>query len=281
MKKKSLDILADEFNHAINPRVLNCGYYQAPAQWKSSQRHDIKAYFDLLYIVSGSGEFKISGKWFDFQAGDLITIKPGEVFQQDRTGSDPFCIAVMFVLPFGLKPGIKDSRLSAHWPRKLPFQSNSFLEDYFNQGVELFTTKPDGYVLSLKILAMQILEIIFQRLQHHDHPKIPPITQSVLLARQYIESHYQDDITLDQLSEYCQKSASYLMAQFQRHCQTSPIDYLINYRLRMAKVLLAKGLSVSQTAEKTGFHSLHYFSRTFTKRIKVSPSEFARSVRLR
>ncbi len=274
------ELWSEEICHKINPRVLKCGYYRVGPGWRSPLRHDVKTYFDLLYVTEGCGEFKINGKWCEYRAGDLLTIKPGESFQQDRTGTDPFCASVLFILPFGDKPGKCDKQLARLWPRKMSFQTHPILEDYFNQAIELFTTKPEGYVLNLKRITLLILEAVIRGTRHKTHDRITPMISNVARAHQYIENHYQEELTLEQIAENCEMSASYLTVLFHRHYQASPIDYLIEYRLRMAKLLLAKGLSVSQTAGRTGFNSLHYFSKTFKKRRGVSPSEFARSCRL-
>jgi two-component system response regulator YesN len=54
-----------------------------------------------------------------------------------------------------------------------------------------------------------------------------------------------------------------------------PIEYLRRVRLREARLLLARGKRVKETAHAVGFGSQHYFSRAFKQRVGMCPTEFA------
>jgi len=53
------------------------------------------------------------------------------------------------------------------------------------------------------------------------------------------------------------------------------MDYVIDVRLDRAAELLKEGrLTVSQIADRTGFASVHYFSRLFHRRRGVTPTDY-------
>jgi AraC family transcriptional regulator, transcriptional activator for feuABC-ybbA operon len=275
MAKNTPIPIDDDFYKALNPWVFRAAYEEAAPGWVSQEKNDLKTYFDLWYIVQGSGSVKTDGQWVSYSQGDLVTIKPGEVYQQEKTApDDPFHVFYFFVHPFGKINEDMDSRLSRYWPRIISLKYYPMIKDYFAELFETYTTKPQDYPLVLKATSLHIFRIFLSLLKTRKSTTLPPAFPRVLAARTYIETNYAKKTTLEKIAESSDLSASYLSALFHRHFHTSPIDYLIEVRLRAAKLLLAKGTCVSQTARITGFQSLHYFSRIFKKRLGISPTQF-------
>jgi transcriptional regulator GlxA family with amidase domain len=56
------------------------------------------------------------------------------------------------------------------------------------------------------------------------------------------------------------------------------MEYVMKTRLAAAKdMLLSTDLSIGEVAERSGFPSLAYFSRTFKSKIGMTPSKFKRA----
>jgi AraC-like DNA-binding protein len=268
----------DEFYRKLNPWVFKVGYCPAKPGWISEDQDDTKTYFDLWYITNGDGEVKIDGRWYPFTQGDVVTIFPGEDYQQERGAFGTYFI---FVHPFSRRNRNLDSRLARNWPCILPLQNYPILKDYFADIFETFTAKPDGYPLTLKAAALQVFRMVLSLLPRKEEASFPPAFAGVLAAQRYIEARYAESVSLETIAEAANVSASYLSVLFHRYFHTSPVEYLIEVRLRAARLLLAKGTSVSQTARQAGFGSLHYFSRVFKSRQGMSPTQFIRSCQSR
>jgi AraC-like DNA-binding protein len=233
--------------------------------------------FDLWYIVAGRGAAKIDGRWIDFAAGDLLTLKPGQRYQEERGDrGDPFTLYFVHVLPFGRRPGAMDRRLAGRWPLRMSLVAEGRLPALFADLFETYTTSPEGSALALKAAMLRILEIVFAALRHRggDAP-LPPAHERFVRAREFIREHHAQPLLLDEIAEHADLSASYLLALFRRYAGTTPISYQADLRVRSAKLLLARGLTVTEVARRTGFQSLHYFSRVFRKRAGLAPSQFA------
>ncbi|MBN1342271.1 MAG: helix-turn-helix transcriptional regulator [Phycisphaerae bacterium] len=268
----------DDFHRALNPWVLSASYQPAIPDWENSPRDDVKTYFDMWYIPKGAGAVRIDGKWHPFAAGDLVTIKPGEAYQQERSApGQTFELYYVFLQPFGKRPSRDDLHLAQRWPRTISFKYNPTIKDCFARLFEIHATQPRGYRLQMKALALQILSAVLNRLETPSAESLAPAYPRLLRARQYIERHYAEGITLGDIAEYSDLSPSYLSALFKRHFRASPVGYLIDYRIRMARMLLARGASATTTAQQVGFASLHYFSRMFTRHVGITPSRYAAS----
>ncbi len=93
----------------------------------------------------------------------------------------------------------------------------------------------------------------------------------------FLEHHYAEVITLDQLTEIAGMSKSSLLRAFRRALGVTPIDYLLRTRIDRAKELLrASEQSITDIAFDCGFRDSNYFSRQFRKATGASPSAYRR-----
>lgn len=92
---------------------------------------------------------------------------------------------------------------------------------------------------------------------------------------QYLQINYANEINFTQIASGYNFSASYLTKIFKEHTGTSPIKYLIEYRIKTAKSLLKDtNLTVKEIAEKTGFVDQFYFSKCFKNYCGLTPSQY-------
>lgn len=101
-------------------------------------------------------------------------------------------------------------------------------------------------------------------------------TQAQLqIMMQFIQNNYAKQISLDDIADTVMLSKSSVLNVFKNQIHTSPIQYLVNYRLkRGAKLLATTENSVSSIARDTGFDNTGYFCRKFKERFQLTPSEY-------
>lgn len=91
----------------------------------------------------------------------------------------------------------------------------------------------------------------------------------------FIQEHLTEDLSIEMLSEKAYMSASNFYRTFKHELGSSPNDFIIEERLKMAESLLRDPkLSIKEAYLASGFNSFSYFCRIFKKKKKVSPSEF-------
>ena len=91
----------------------------------------------------------------------------------------------------------------------------------------------------------------------------------------YVNEHYDQKQTLDELAKHFFVSRSTLIYNFKKYTNCSLIDFLLNVRLTKAKeLLLNTKKSVNEISELCGFSSSNYFGLIFKKKENLSPANY-------
>ncbi|MEL7565347.1 MAG: response regulator [Dehalobacterium sp.] len=102
-----------------------------------------------------------------------------------------------------------------------------------------------------------------------------PGYELVSQAKSFIQSHFNKDITLESVSKSIHLSPFYLSRLFKEKAGINFMDYLIEVRLEKAKLLLlTTNDTIDSIARKIGYSGGNYFSRLFTNRFNIKPSEY-------
>ncbi|MCG7389693.1 AraC family transcriptional regulator [Pantoea sp. ACRSB] len=98
--------------------------------------------------------------------------------------------------------------------------------------------------------------------------------QSVDRARQYIQSEFSQNITLDTLSTVSGKDRWSLSRDFRTLFGTSPYRYVTMRRLAYCRHLIQSGLSLAESALEAGFSDQSHMTRQFIKAYGISPGRW-------
>lgn len=100
-------------------------------------------------------------------------------------------------------------------------------------------------------------------------------SRPVRVARQYMEQHYDQPITLEQLAKLSFLNPVYFSTIFKKETGASFTAYLVKLRMEKACELLKTGsITVAETAERVGYQDVRYFSRLFAKSVGIKPKEY-------
>ena len=100
----------------------------------------------------------------------------------------------------------------------------------------------------------------------------------VALASSYIDEHFAESLSVDDLAAIAAISPSHLIRLFKKQLDTTPHDYLLRRRITRAKELLAETtLTSAAIAAQVGFNSESNFSYRFSKMVGQSPRAYRQS----
>lgn len=91
----------------------------------------------------------------------------------------------------------------------------------------------------------------------------------------FIRERLSDRLTLDQLTNMACMSKTSFYRFFKRELGISPIEFIMNERLKVAKSLLKdSSLQINEVAYASGFDDSNYFNRVFKKMEGITPKQY-------
>ena len=251
--------------------VTNAHYSQ---EW-GSQLHSHTC-SEMFFITGGNGAFLIREGRFPVAINDLVVVDPGVPHTETSQNGSPMEYVVLGVEGLEAAPGGSGYALL-----------HLFAEDAVSSCLRTLVQESRDPRSGCDQICQRLLEIVLLRLRRRDDfalssgaPSVPGISRECSLVRQYIDNHFKENLSLDQLAELAHVNKYYLAHSFRREYNTSPISYLISRRIRESRFLLAEtDHTLSQIAQILGFSSLSYFSQSFRRLEGMSPMEYRRGHR--
>ncbi|GAE92206.1 two-component response regulator [Gracilibacillus boraciitolerans JCM 21714] len=99
--------------------------------------------------------------------------------------------------------------------------------------------------------------------------------RAVQQAIEYIDMHFEQELTLKEVANQVHLNPSYLSALFKEELQITFSEYVTRKRIQEAKkLLLSTDLTVSEIAEKSGYQTSKYFIKLFKQFENTTPNGF-------
>lgn len=99
---------------------------------------------------------------------------------------------------------------------------------------------------------------------------------TIFLIRDYIGKHFaSDQLSIKDISEHVHLSSSYICTLFKTETGQTLNQYITEYRIEKAKLLLSDPRNkITEVSAKVGYSDGNYFSKSFKKAVGLSPSEY-------
>jgi AraC family transcriptional activator of mtrCDE len=142
--------------------------------------------------------------------------------------------------------------------------------------IEEMTGKALNYEISVRGLFLAFMTNLMRSSAHSSSRS--PGTISVAPALNYINSHFNEDFTIDMLADQCGMSPSHFRSVFRKTVGTGALEYLNHTRiLKACSLLCMTNYSVLTISEMVGFRTLSSFNRHFME-IGVAPTKWRKSM---
>lgn len=271
----------------LNPRFL-FSFIQTREEANASHSH--ADHIELVVILKGHGRFVIDGKEHAVREGDLIVLNPGtEHYSFPEPGSDQHqteCFIGFTDVEF------KDC-CRGHMPLFNGYQTITHMPDAVKKEIFHLCMEIDresnrcevGRYFMLKSYLIQVICLIgrFQKQEFEKEEKMKnaggcsfkSINKKYIIEQitAYMETHYKEKISLDQIADNMYLSSYYISKLFKSETGDTPINYLISLRMKKAKEMLDEQpeRSIQSVAADVGYEDAYHFSKLFKKYYGISP----------
>ena len=276
--------------------MINASYYDLPEGF--SYQEEAHNFWELSYVDRGCIVERQNGENYLVKAGEMLLCKPNVPHScQLWQGGNASVVDIEFFLE-GDIPESFESRiliLSEEEKRCMEVIVREAAQTYRNfegmppatADLDKLDSAPYG---SEQILCNRLEELLIyacrnDRTVHKSSRLLSPNPQGGKLSewvQSYIQTHFSEKLTLEQLAQVHNVSVTQLKRVFGVEVGSGVMAYLAAVRIREAKRMIREGHhSISQIAEAVGFSGIHYFSTAFKKHTGMTPTEYARSIRRR
>ncbi|MDB5085741.1 MAG: AraC family transcriptional regulator [Bacilli bacterium] len=241
-------------------------------------------FYEIYYLLLGERVYFMNGKVFTARSGDMVIINPNVLHSTSSSDVPEFeRILIQFKHEF-IQPDI--------WKRELPLlpfaEGSQLLHFSLKDGPEIkrlisemlseCKEQQEGYVTAVRTLITNLLIRIYRCQQQNPAEPVQyahPMHQKITEIASYLNEHYYQDLTLEQLSKQFYISQTYLSRIFMKLTGFHFREYLQVIRVRQAQRRLIESQDKIQTiAEQTGFKQIAHFNKTFKKIAGISPLRY-------
>lgn len=235
-------------------------------------------YTKIIYVREGSAVVSFDQHELSVKEHDILILNPGNSRFSLLIGEKPLNIISLGienmsfadVPPEGRVLSLTDERLLNTFP---------YVSDFIIMELQ---EQSEDYA----VMVNMYLRIILIWLQRHFGLECVSTSKEkrgrdCSVVKEYLDTHYKQNLTLDILSAESGMNKYYLVHSFTKLYGCSPISYLNEKRIEESKKLLENtDMSIAEIASELGFSSQSYFSQSFKKNTYMTPNEYRRSTRL-
>ena len=251
---------------------ITCAQYSQ--EWNSTIHTHSCA--ELFFVTAGRGRFQLMQESFSVAVSDLVLVNAGVPHTEVSQSGSPMEYTVLGVE--GLEvladtQGYALSHITSGW-------------EELTSCLKLMLQEARGSQTNYHLVCQHLLDVILLRLQRQEDLAIASsqpghkISRECDLVRRYIDNHFKENLTLDQLAALAHINKYYLVHAFRKEYNISPISYLITRRTQESRFLLTNTDNThTQITQIQGFSSPSYFSQSFRRLEGISPMEYRKRYR--
>ena len=267
------------------PSYIYDGWIRPNVTWEKVPHYHEDV--ELLTVKTGKMAYSVNGKLVTLYAGDTIFVNSNQI-HYSLSLDDTTATYVIFIV----NPSILNSSIAIEMQALQPILNNpnlSYLrfrninentKEIRNVMLSLPDVRRDPFQITRKLF--DIWEIILNQSKSYgmldEEAQTDVHTKSFKAMMYYIQQNYKESITLDDISMSGSISKSLCNKVFHKYVGDSPVNYLLNYRVRkVAELLRTTNLSLSEITSLTGFNGTSYMSEMFKKSFQMSPRDYRKT----
>ena len=260
---------------------------------KPSHRHN---FFELVYIIDGTGEHCINKNKFTYRKGNLFLITPPDCHRLNVTTTTKFFFIRFSDIYLKAQQKQQSNYWQDDWIKKLEFifqntnhsprcilkdMNDKILVGALIEGIINENSNKQPYHQEI---VQQIVNTLISIVARNIYFSMPEKKQfdsnteeTVLNIMHYIQNNIYDSELLkaERLSANFKLSANYLGEYFKKHTGESLHQYITNYKLKLVETrLLYSSLRINEIAFELNFTDESHLNRIFKKYKGISPSDF-------
>ncbi|HWT73207.1 MAG TPA: AraC family transcriptional regulator [Mobilitalea sp.] len=248
--------------------LYHCGHEQCKPSHSFGPA--IRPHYLFHYILHGQGNYYVNGSTYHLQGGQGFLIYPGITTFYAADDQDPWEYCWIGFDGYEVNSILQNCDLSQ---TSLIFtdHNNSSLWEDFMALINVYSQHQGNEYTYLGLL----YRCFSQMYQYTKASEKLQLESYMRKALDYIHHNYTYDIKITDIAQILSIDRTYLYKLFMLYRNTSPQQYLIEYRLKIAQKLLRESdLSVTEVAYSCGFKDASSFNKHFKNHFHTTPMKY-------
>ena len=245
---------------------------------------------ELIYMISGHMLYNVNGKIITMQEGEGILVNAKQLhygFNEDKTDCTYICILFHPMIVCNIKnfePTFIDPVLNSHIPYihlspTVAWQKNilQYIQEINAQKDKLSSPLNScGFIYLLWNEIFTNIESLDKEGTRKDSDARLTTLKTMIT---YIHEHYTEKLSLSDIANAGFISKRTCGNLFLQYLHQSPMEFLIEYRLRRSIDLLkVSHLTILDISLAIGFSGASFYTETFKKHFGITPTEYRKQL---
>ena len=276
----SLNYEIIRYKQGLNTRILIHCIRQFKMHWHKE--------LELLLVLKGEVQLIVNGIRHDLKEDDMFLVNPGQVHSTIGHG-DNIIVAIQINMDSydSTYPQMRDTVFE--WPTADYMDKNpefyAEMRSTIAQMVGEYRRSEKGYQIAVESYLNAILILILRNISHNQKNDTLINNKDLLRIQsimKYVEEHYTEKISLEQISKN-EFMSTYYLSHFFKAKMGIPFQEYLNYvRLNKAIMQLSKSKdNITDIALDCGFANVKSFNNAFREAYGTTPGEYRRANELK
>ncbi len=270
----------DEFPKVVFPERNNLSIsinHYGMQRCKPSNRFgpEKRGYYIIHFILKGKGYYYVNGNCFILEENSMFLIRPNEETVYEADNKEPWQYCFIAFMGEGAKEIVKDIGFEDNYVVK--YENNVNLKPDFKEICKVTGTERRDYYQMLSKMFLLFSKLSNLNKSQVQKDNITTISQSVELSKaiNYIETHYQENITVSDVARDIGFHRSNLYRIFRKELKVSVGQYIIDFKMdKAAFYAINTKFPFKEIAFSLGFEDYVCFYRVFKKKFGYSPTDY-------
>ncbi len=256
-----------------------------PADYEMPSLEIAYDHYSINYHIQGDRTTITPSFTFTQHPGSVSTLAP-YIYHRTVPASDKVYESILIKFsPLFVKP-LTDrfgeqllDRIYAHPTNRFAADMQAVVYGYFTRLLEIYDNASPYRDFRLQCVLCELLLAIdeYRLPEDGSSSHATPLTLPIMEAVYYMESHYAEQLTIEEVAEAAGYSAAYFSRLFQSQLGKSYSEYLSYIRIKnVSRLLLNTDKSVTEIAIETGYQYPGNLSASFRQKTGLTPKQYRR-----
>lgn len=228
-------------------------------------------------LIERGAQVSLSGRGMvEAEAGDIITVNPGEVHDGAPIGDGGRAWQMLYFEPYTVSAFFHDMTEGRTGAFELPdpvIRDRGIADRFRSLFAAMTAYSGTAQKMQAEEQLFFMLEQLLENKKAVDEARSVPKAIAVAITK--IDDEPDARLSLDDLAQLCAMSRFQVLRGFALATGLTPHAYMIQRRLQMAKRMIARGDDLAKAAASSGFADQSHMTRLFVRTYGMSPGYYA------